>query len=80
MPGEYVDVKKFKKVVLLYNRNSGKQLFASMMAKVNETYKLVKELVGPKNAEMRDIRFFDHILNVLSFIVSCILISSFSAF
>ena len=28
MPGEYVDVKKFKKVVLLYNRNSGKQLFA----------------------------------------------------
>ena len=49
MPGEYVDVKKFKKVVLLYNRNSGKQLFASMMAKVNETYKLVKELVGPKN-------------------------------
>ena len=51
MPGEYVDVKKFKKVVLLYNRNSGKQLFASMMAKVNETYKLVKELVGPKNAQ-----------------------------
>mgnify|MGYP000007743370 CR=1 FL=1 len=51
MPVEYVDVKKFKKVVLLYNRNSGKQLFASMMAKVNETYKLVKELVGPKNAE-----------------------------
>ena len=61
MPGEYVDVKKFKKVVLLYNRNSGKQLFASMMAKVNETYKLVKELVGSKNAEMRDIRFFDQI-------------------
>ena len=36
----------------MYNRNSGKQLFASMMAKVNETYKLVKELVGPKNAEI----------------------------
>ena len=28
MPVEYVDVKKFKKVVLLYNRNSGKQLLA----------------------------------------------------
>ena len=26
MPVEYVDVKKFKKVVLLYNRNSGKQI------------------------------------------------------
>ena len=42
MPGEYVDVKKFKKVVLLYNRNSGKQLFASMMAKVNETYNVME--------------------------------------
>ena len=69
MPGEYVDVKKFKKVVLLYNRNSGKQLFASMMAKVNETYKLVKELVGPKNAEMRDIRFFDQIPQIAAEIV-----------
>ena len=69
MPGEYVDVKKFNKVVLLYNRNSGKQLFASMMAKVNETYKLVKELVGPKNAEMRDIRFFDQIPQIAAEIV-----------
>ena len=69
MPVEYVDVKKFKKVVLLYNRNSGKQLFASMMAKVNETYKLVKELVGPKNAEMRDIRFFDQIPQIAAEIV-----------
>lgn len=61
MPLDYVDVTKFKKVVLLYNRNSGKQLFASMMAKVNETFKLVKELVGSKNAEMRDIQYFDQI-------------------
>ena len=59
MPVEYVDVKKFKKVVLLYNRNSGKQLFASMMSKVNETFKRIKAVVGAKNAEMG-------ILNILT--------------
>lgn len=61
MPVEYVDVKKFKKVVLLYNRNSGKQLFASMMSKVNETFKRIKAVVGAKNAEMWDIKYFDQI-------------------
>lgn len=61
MPLEYVDITKFKKVVLLYNRNSGKQLFASMMSKINETFKLIKEVVGSKNAEMWDIKYFDQI-------------------
>lgn len=69
MPLDYVDVTKFKKVVLLYNRNSGKQLFASMMAKVNETFKLVKDLIGSKNAEMRDIRYFDQIPEIAQQIV-----------
>lgn len=69
MPLEYVDVTKFKKVVLLYNRNSGKQLFASMMAKVNETFKLIKEVVGSKNAEMRDIKYFDQIPEIAQQIV-----------
>ncbi len=69
MPVDYVDVTKFKKVVLLYNRNSGKQLFASMMAKVNETFKLIKDLVGSKNAEMRDIKYFDQIPQIAQQIV-----------
>lgn len=57
----YVETKKFKKVLLVYNRNSGKQLFASMMAKVNEIFKLLKMHVGYKNAEMLDIQRFDQI-------------------
>ncbi len=69
MPLNYADVTKFKKVVLLYNRNSGKQLFASMMAKVNETFKLIKEIVGSKNAEMRDIKYFDQIPEIAQQIV-----------
>ena len=69
MPVEYVDVTKFKKVVLLYNRNSGKQLFASMMSKINETFKRIKELVGSKNAEMWDIKYFDQIPEIAQRVV-----------
>ena len=69
MPVEYVDVKKFKKVVLLYNRNSGKQLFASMMSKVNETFKRIKAVVGAKNAEMWDIKYFDQIPEIAQRVV-----------
>ena len=35
----YAEVDKFNKVVIVYNRNSGKQLFASMIMKINEIYK-----------------------------------------
>lgn len=69
MPVEYVDVKKFKKVVLLYNRNSGKQIFASMMSKVNETFKRIKAVVGAKNAEMWDIKYFDQIPEIAQRVV-----------
>ena len=30
-----VDIAAFQKVMIVYNRNSGKQLFASMLARVN---------------------------------------------
>lgn len=69
MPVEYVDVTKFKKVVLLYNRNSGKQLFASMMSKINETFKRIKEVVGTRNAEMWDIKYFDQIPEIAQRVV-----------
>lgn len=69
MPVEYVDITKFKKVVLLYNRNSGKQLFASMMSKINETFKRIKEVVGSKNAEMWDIKYFDQIPEIADRVV-----------
>ena len=61
MPITYVDTKNLKKVLLLYNRNSGKQIFASMMSKANEIYKLLKMHVGYKNVEMLDIKRFEEI-------------------
>ncbi len=61
MPLTRVDMTQLKKVVLVYNRNSGKQLFASMLAKVNEIFKHVKEQIGAKNVEMLDIKYFDQI-------------------
>ena len=34
----YAEVDKFKKIVIIYNRNSGKQLFASMIMKIKFMY------------------------------------------
>lgn len=61
MPLNRVDPTKFNKVMLVYNRNSGKQLFASMFAKVNEINKRLKTLVGAKNIELCDIRYFSQV-------------------
>ncbi len=66
----YVEIDKFNKVLMLYNRNSGKQLFASMMSRINEVYKLVKEHVGSKNVELRDIKYFDEIEEITDHIVA----------
>ncbi len=65
----YVEIQKFNKVLILYNRNSGKQLFASMMSKINEMYKFVKEHIGAKNVELRDIKYFDQIGSIADDIV-----------
>lgn len=70
MPINYVNVKKFNKVVVVYNRNSGKQIFASMMAKVNEIFKRVKDCVGYKNAGMCEIRSFVQIDDIADKIVA----------
>lgn len=58
---QYAEVDKFKKVVIVYNRNSGKQLFASMMAKINEIFKRLKDQLGFKTVELREIKRFDEI-------------------
>ena len=57
----YAEVMQFKKVVIVYNRNSGKQLFASMMAKINEIFKRLKDQLGSKTVELREIKRFDEI-------------------
>lgn len=58
MAVNYVDISKFNKVMLVYNSNSGKQLFASMMSRVNEIYKRLKVLLGAKSVEMCTIKKF----------------------
>ena len=57
----YAEVMQFKKVVIVYNRNSGKQLFASMMAKINEIFKRLKDQLGSKTVELREIKRFEEI-------------------
>lgn len=61
MPTNYVDVTKFKKVMLVYNSNSGKQLFASMLSKVNEIFKRLKAMIGYKNVELFTIHYFSQV-------------------
>lgn len=57
----YAEVDKFKKIVIIYNRNSGKQLFASMIMKINEIYKRLKDELGSKTVELQEIKRFDDI-------------------
>lgn len=55
---ERVDISTFQKIVIVYNRNSGKQLFASMLARVNEVNKRLKQIVEPRNVEVVEIKSF----------------------
>ena len=57
----YAEVMQFKKVFIVYNRNSGKQLFASMIARINEIFKRLKDALGSKTVELREIKRFDEI-------------------
>ena len=58
MPLTRVDIEKFNKVLIVYNHNSGKQLFASMFARVNEIYKRLKSILGAKRTDIIDIKKF----------------------
>ncbi len=57
----YAEIAKFNKVVLVYNRNSGKQFFASMMARINDVYRQLKQVLGFKAIELWEISYFDEI-------------------
>ena len=52
-----VDIAAFQKVMIVYNRNSGKQLFASMLARVNEVKKRLKQVIDPKSLEIVEIKY-----------------------
>lgn len=57
-PKDRVDVRQFKRVFILYNRYSGRQLFASMMSRINEVYKLLKQELDAE-IELLDVQYFE---------------------
>ena len=57
-PQDRINIKQFKKVFILYNRYSGKQLFASMMSRINEVYKLLKQELDA-TIELLDVQYFE---------------------
>jgi diacylglycerol kinase family enzyme len=57
-PLDRIDIRQLKKVFILYNRYSGKQLFASMMSRINEIYKLLK-LELDAEIELADVQYFE---------------------
>jgi len=65
-----VNLTKFNKIVLVYNRNSGKQIFASMMSRVNEVYKLLHTRFGSDVTEMWDVQKFDQLGEIADRIVA----------
>lgn len=62
----YTDIKKFHKVLVIYNRNSGKQFFASMLSKMNEVLKLLKLQFGAKNVELREFKRFAEFSEIIA--------------
>jgi len=65
-----VNLAKFNKIVLVYNRNSGKQIFASMMSRVNEVYKLLHTRFGHDVVEMWGVERFDQLEKIADRIVA----------
>ena len=57
-PQGQIDVRQFKKVVILYNRYSGKQLFANMISRINEIYKLLKQELDA-GITLLDVKYFE---------------------
>lgn len=56
-PQGRIDPKQFKKVCILFNRYSGKQVFASMPSRINQVYKLLKHELDAE-VVMLDVEYF----------------------
>ncbi|MDO4177739.1 MAG: diacylglycerol kinase family protein [Phascolarctobacterium sp.] len=69
MPNKHIDIHEFHKVVLIYNRNSGKQIFSSMFARINEVFRLLKLELGTKVVTMLQITRFDELDGTVDHIV-----------
>lgn len=53
-----IDIKKFKKVVIIYNPNSGKQIFVSMLSKVLDVKRRLAGIIGQHAVEMTELQSF----------------------
>lgn len=66
-----VDIAKFNKIVIVYNRNSGKQLFASMLARVNQIFQGTKGLAGDSSkVVLRDVLCFSDLDSIAEDVVA----------
>jgi len=53
-----VDLKKFHKVLFVFNRNSGKQLFASMLSRINQTVNGLRVQLPQAEIELYSLKRF----------------------
>ncbi len=58
MENTCVEIKKFKKVLIIYNPNSGKQIFVSMLSKVLDLKRRLAALIGTQAVEMTELKSF----------------------
>lgn len=65
MAVNHIDIKQFHKTMLIYNRNSGKQLFASMTMRVNEIFKSLKAFLGSDAIELCQVWKFPEIDSII---------------
>ena len=65
-----VRIEEFNKIIIVFNRNSGKQIFTSVLARVNEIYKHLKDLVGSKRIEICNIERFCQVDGIVDKIVA----------
>ena len=61
---ECVDIKKFKKVMLVFNPNSGRQLFNDSASRVNEVRNLLRGMLGSAALTEVAIRSFEEVRSI----------------
>ncbi len=61
MEYKMVSPRQFHKVFFLYNRNSGKQLFASMLSRINETLERIREELPAAQVDFVSVREFSEL-------------------
>ncbi len=61
MPLTSLNKERLRRVVIVHNRNSGKQIFASVLSRVNEIHKRLKSVLSTKEVELWDVFRFEEL-------------------